>query len=221
MFSLREHTKYCKNCRKRRLENFRPNLEKEKAMGGDFSPFFEGFSSSEKEVVNGPTDFLVVSESIGNLEHHLRKLKQGKKPTQLLKDYYLNDSIETFNQWATRKILMLILNNDAAFYFTDVVKCYVNKKSKKNFETAVDLCAEGYLKDQIKLLKPKTAILLGRTAEKIFLKFYSISKRLQHGEIFHVNEISVIFSEFPGRMNVDRFFGEGGIVRLKKALLEI
>jgi len=195
--------------------------EREKIVSGNFSPFFEGFSSFNTKTIEKGIDVLIISESIGNLKHHQSKIEKGEKPQQILKDYYLGDPIETFNQWATREILELISKKRKNFYFTDVVKCYV-KKEGKNFERAAEQCAKNYLKKQVEMLKPKIVILLGKRAREMFNKevFNKKDSKLNHGEVFTSDEMKIVYSEFPSRWTVDQFFKGGGIDKLKSVLLK-
>lgn len=206
----------CKKCREERSKHFPQIVESEK-IDGSFSPLFEGFSSLENEKSVRRVDCLIVSESIGNLKYHIAKIK-GKEPWKFLKDYYMKDKLETFNQQEIRKLLKAILRKGLNFYFTDVVKCFVKKGDDENFELAVDYCTK-YLKKQLEVLKPKIVILLGRKAEKaVFQKIFNRNKKLRHGGVISLNGMKVIYSEFPSARNADRFVKGGGVNKLIKAI---
>jgi len=211
--------KICKKCREERRRLFPKIVESEK-IDGEFSPFFEGFSNLESEKL-GRFDCLIVSESVGNLRHHIEKMKEGKSPSDFLKDYYLKDKLETFNQQEIRKLLSAISKKRLTFYFTDVIKCFV-KKEKDNFELALEYCAN-YLKKQFEILKPKIVILLGREVERIVFKKIlnkkgNINRKLTHGEVFTINGMKIIYSEFPSARNSDRFVKSGGVDKLIKRI---
>jgi len=213
--------KICDDCREKRLESYPDSIFIEKPYF-DMPPLF-GFSNTEKLESN--LDVLIVSESVGNITHHYGLFKKGIPTQHILKDYYLNEKLTTYNQSIVRKILYFIESEGKSFYFTDLVKCYVDKKgNKNNFNIALETCSSNFLPIIISLTKPKIMLLFGNSAKMIvprivakdelrLLQKDAIVKimKSKHGESIQFDNYQLIYSEFPSAMNADRFVAGGDL----------
>ena len=63
---------------------------------------------------------------------------------------------------------------ESGFYLIDMVKCPINKLSKRGKEEAIKCCAK-YLNEQLQLLNFKEAIFIGKTSFKAIKKFLSLN----------------------------------------------
>jgi hypothetical protein len=179
-----------------------------------FSNILPGFSSSE---VKAPIDLLIIGDSHGGGdEKDFEKVEWSlDELVKKLGAYYLVDDIERFHQYQIRTLLRCL--KEPNWVFTDLLKCYVWHNSR-NFRLAKEHCSL-FLKEQVKILKPRRVLGLGRKVATA-----ANAKVSQHGQKEEnitwddVNIPCYIHSIFPAQHTADMWAKNNGWEPIREAL---
>jgi uracil-DNA glycosylase family 4 len=96
------------------------------------------------------------------------------------------------------------------YFLTDTIKCRLRKQGRgRSFPSYIaDNCATRFLYSEIQLLKPKTIVLLGKTAKQRLQRFPEFEKLRTYrkvedycGEKIHTEHQTVIMYAFPRQRN--------------------
>lgn len=153
---------YCDECRDaRKLFGDRDKKH------GCYSNLLPGFSSTD---VKMQLDVLIVAEAHGGAdkedeEEMFRPQKGLDHEVTWLAEYYRSKPLVKFHQQEVRHLLDELDTLHKTWVFTDLIKCYVDNRSKGNREEAIKHCS-AYLKMQINLLRPRHILALGRTVSR-------------------------------------------------------
>lgn len=136
------------------------------------------------------------------------------KEIDYLSSYYLCDAIVKFHQYLIRELLGKLDKLNKNWVFTDLIKCFV-ANDRENRKMAIEHCRK-YLESQIKLLQPKTILVLGKTVGRYFEL-----EDLNHSSVNVVGGQKFIYSIFPGRNTSDLWVANGQwepiLARFKKS----
>ena len=109
-----------------------------------------------------------------------------------------------------RKLFSRLNKMEVSWVFTDLVKCYVYDKKTDgaiNFEMAKGHC-RNYLNDQIRNLKPKLILTLGKT---VFKQLTDFKNAPEHGVIVNCNKhMTIVHSIFPSERTANMWVKNGG-----------
>lgn len=204
-----ETSKTCADCREQR-KRFE-SLDK-KNKHSSFSNLLPGFSSQQIEI---PIDILIVAEAHGGgRKNDFHDQLEIDKEIDYLSSYYLCDAIVKFHQYLIRELLGKLDKLNKNWVFTDLIKCFV-ANDRENRKMAIEHCRK-YLESQIKLLQPKTILVLGKTVGRYFEL-----EDLNHSSVNVVGGQKFIYSIFPGRNTSDLWVANGQwepiLARFKKS----
>lgn len=203
----------CSECRSARIEF----QERDKKRGEDgqehFGIIIPGFSSVEVS----PLEIMIIADSIGGGRSGDFREETSvplQEAVHYLGDYYLNQKISRFHQYEMRKLFnWLATDFKKNWIFTDLIKCFVRadeirgKTRKTNMEMAIQHCSK-YLDDQIKELKPRVILILGKRIAKHYCNLNSKEvKQLAHGQLRESStggkDFKFIYSVFPSMRTAD------------------
>ncbi len=203
---------YCKRCwRERREFN-----NDDKKHNNSYSNLIPGFSSSS---VKPPIDVLIIAESHGGgREESFKKQKDLSSEIENISSYYMDEKLEKYHQMQMRSLLQKLDKRNKSWIFTDLIKCYIWKKPKKNVEKAIEHCSK-YLEEQIKILKPKTILVLGNLVARAYFRGVPNVRNLKHGETVQLDDGSkLVWSYFPSGNTADIWVRENGWVSVLRNL---
>jgi len=202
----------CDKCREERKRYKKYDQKKQ----GFYSNILVGFASKPIAKLNPPIDVMVLAESHGGGNYRKWKDLQSSKLSlenamRFLEEYYRTKPLKKFHQSCIKKLLNELDQRKYAWFFTDVVKCFV-AKTDGNFKSAIEKCKE-YLHQQISVLDPRVIIALGNVAWRT-LGLPLERKAVEcHGKI-KLREIlgrkrGIIYSVFPSQSTADKWIEAG------------
>jgi hypothetical protein len=174
---------YCEDCQKEREDHqfpFDDECNKKTVKGNDRKYYRKGIDRRSDMLVGiyskdckPPIDVLLVTFGHGGGPWKKKPLKFEEMKKEIETHYHDKEKyIETFHQFAIRELLEKLDKNDASWYLTDLIKCYVHTHNKKgerkgdeNKKRAIENC-KNYLEKQVMRLKPKVTVLFGGDVQR-------------------------------------------------------
>lgn len=202
----------CNQCHRERVKF--STMDKKKH--NSHSNLLPGFSS---ENIKLPLDLLIVAEAHGGgREEDFRNQVDLKAEIVNLAEYYLIKPIKKYHQQEMRHLLNYLNNKRIKWVFTDLIKCFVwrgyenknNLDGSENVRIAIRNCST-YLKEQIKTLRPKKVLALGKT---VAIEYFKLPNKLEHGNTYAGlvgdQEFPIVYSIFPSQFTADLWVEHGG-----------
>ena len=203
-FEIINNRPYCSQCYAQRIHF----LKYDKKHNDCYSDLFPGFSS---EIVQIPIDILIVAEAHGGgRKENFRPQLDLESEIAGLAEYYLSERLKKFHQKEMRKLLSTLNDNRKTWVFTDLIKCFVWSRDKKNNlrgsdnkDLAIQNCRI-YLDEQIEILRPKKVLSLGKTVTE---QYFKLLDKFEHGSVHEWriknHTFNMVFSIFPSRNTAD------------------